>query len=316
MAGRTVIGAGLAGLSLSKHLLDRGIDARVIETRRQLGGISMIDPEAMSVVDELSREVKVETEKTAVRVGSELVAVSSDGVEGLKGCVVATGFRVLTPLELGILGDRPSGVYPYHAVLDLLMEGLLPGRHVVLYGLNRYSALLAVKLLERTRRVVIVDPSGPSGDDLESMVPDDVSVLRGRVERVRGRGRLSSVYVNGEALDVDTLVIAMFEPWNPFPEFPAAGHAAIDVYDPKVLVKASEMMADRMSCECGKTVKVIARGNLRVFPHTVCECLRRFLVIGHRGSRAVIEGKTYELREGYAVIDVTGDVERVEVFAG
>ncbi|MEN3047521.1 MAG: NAD(P)-binding protein [Candidatus Caldarchaeales archaeon] len=316
MAGRTVIGAGLAGLSLAKELLERGIDARVIETRRRLGGISATDPEAMSIVDEVSREVRVETERTAVRVRGELVAVSSDGVEGLRGCVVATGFRVLTPAELGIFGDRPSGVYPYHAVLDLLTEGLVPGRHVALYGLNRYSVLLASKLLEHVIGVVVVDPSGPSKDDPELRVPDEVTVLRGRVERIRGRGRLSSVYVNGEALGVDALVIAMFEPWNPFPEFPAVGHAAIDVYDPKVLMEASELLADRLSCGCGRTVKVSVRGNLKVFPETLCGCLRRLLVMGRRGATATIEGRRYELKEGYAVIGVPGDAELVEVVAG
>jgi NADPH-dependent 2,4-dienoyl-CoA reductase/sulfur reductase-like enzyme len=142
-----IAGAGLSGLMLARELLDKGFQVRVLELRRRVGGISVIDGDARSMLDKLS-DIPVELEKAIVRVGGRTLAVSRSGVEEVVRGITATGFRVPSPAELGILGDRPSGVFPFHVALDLATEGLSIGGRIAIYGYNRYSVLLAEKLLE------------------------------------------------------------------------------------------------------------------------------------------------------------------------
>ena len=296
-----IAGAGLSGLMLARELLDRGFQVRVLELRRRVGGISVIDEDARRILDKLS-DIPVELEKAIVRVGGRTLAVSRSSVEEVVRGVTATGFRVPSPAELGILGDRPSGVFPFHVALDLTMEGLSIGRRIAIYGYNRYSVLLAGKLLEAgAREIYIIAP-----EKTPAKTPDHIEVLEGRVRRVRGVARVESVLVGDRILEVDTLVIAMFKTWNPFPNFDVVGHAAVEVYEPQALVETSKLLAESIACESNERIEVVVEGDIQVYPRVVRRCLKRILIARPRGGRVKVNGVSVDLSTGYAVVDIGG----------
>lgn len=309
MAGITVIGGGLSGLVLARNLTNLGFNVRVVETRGRIGGISILDKEAMSIIDRIIGDVNVEKYTTAVRVGGTVKIISSNGVEDVSFGITATGFRVLTLTELNIKGDRPAGVYAYHAVLDLISENLLPGRHIVVYGLNRYSLLLAKELLNYTRRVYIVDPRATSDH-----VMGEVEVLKGKIRGVKGHARLSRIILDKGVIEADTLIISMFKPWNQFPEFEAVGHAAIEVYDPRAIVEASRLQAINIACEEHAKVGVEVRDpRVQVFPRIISRCLREIFIVKPGGGKVVINGRVYDLTGDYIIINIPKDVDIIEV---
>jgi len=296
-----IAGAGLSGLTLARELLDRGFQVRVLELRRRVGGISIIDGDARRILDKLS-DIPVELEKAIVRVGGRTLAVSRSGVEGVVRGITAIGFRVPSPAELDILGDRPSGVFPFHVALDLTVEGLSIGRRIAIYGYNRYSVLLAEKLLEAgAREIYIVAP-----EKTPIKTPDHIEVLEGRVRRVKGVARVESVLVGSSILEVDTLVTAIFKAWNPFPNFDVVGHAAVEVYEPQALVETSKLLAENMACESNERIGVVVEGDIQVFPRVVRRCLKRILIARPRGGRVKVNGVSVDLSMGYAVVDVGG----------
>jgi len=298
---KVVVGAGLSGLSLARELLDRGFQVRVLELRRRVGGISIVDSSVRGLLDKLS-DTPVELEKAVVRIGGRTLAVSRSGVEEVVDGVTATGPRVPSPAELGILGDRPSGIYPFHVALDLLVEGLRIGRRVAVYGLNRYSVLLARKLLEEgVREAYIVAPRRGLVE-----APGDIKVVEGRIRRVKGSGRLEEVLVGDTVLEVDALVIALFRTWNPFPGFEEVGHAAVEVYDPQAVVETARLLAENISCESSEALKVKVEGEVQVFPRVVRRCLKKILVARPGGGRVIVNGVSVDLGAGYAVVDLGG----------
>jgi hypothetical protein len=253
------------------------------------------------MLDKLS-DIPVELEKAIVRVGGRTLAVSRSGVEEVVRGITATGFRVPSPAELGILGDRPSGVFPFHVALDLTMEGLSIGRRIAIYGYNRYSVLLAGKLLEAGAREIYIISPGKT----PAKTPDHIEVLEGRVRRVRGVARVESVLVGDRILEVDTLVIAMFKTWNPFPNFDVVGHAAVEVYEPQALVETSKLLAESIACESNERIEVVVEGDIQVYPRVVRRCLKRILIARPRGGRVKVNGVSVDLSTGYAVVDIGG----------
>lgn len=310
MASRiVVVGGGLSGLYTAKELQSKGFDVEIIETRDIVGGISIIDPQALKMIDSLVEGLRVETEKTAVKVAGELLAISSKGVERISNAIVATGFRVKSMAELGILGDRPSGIYPFHSALDLMRASFKPGKNIVVYGLNRYSLLLIDKLLEFARRVYVVDPSIPEG----FKAPDGVEAVEGRVSYVKGAHRLSAVVVKGRMLNADTLILAMFEPWNPFPELPAVGHAALEVYSLEALMDSSKLFVENFLCE-GRVVKVYSSSpTVCVFPKGVKEGLGKVLVVKRGGGRVKVNDRVYNISGDYTILEIPKGIDEVVV---
>ncbi|MEM0366513.1 MAG: NAD(P)-binding protein [Acidilobaceae archaeon] len=292
-----IVGAGLSGLSLARELIDRGFNVRVSEMRDRVGGISVLDSEVVGLIEEISLEVNVSLQATAVKLGGSTVIVSSSGVETIDRGVVAVGFRTATPIELGIVGDRPAGVYPFHAVLDLIMSGLSPGRTIAIYGAHRYSVLLAEKLSEYSRRVYIIDPGSTT-----EIIPKNIEVIRSKVRVLKGPHRLSEIKLDKGSLEADTLIISIFKPWNPFPEFPPVGHAALETYNPGALLEASRLLAVNLSCEEQTYRRVKVEGEIQVFPKTLTPCLRELLVIKPGGGRIEVNGRVYSISGDYTIV--------------
>ena len=294
-----IVGAGLAGLSLARELLDRGFNVKVVETRDRVGGISILDPEASMLLGKLSSSVDVRLQSTAVKLGGLTFIVSGRGVEKIAEGASATGFRVATPTELGIFGDRPAGVYPFHAALDLLVAGLSPGRVIALYGANRYSFLMAGKLAEYGRKVYIIDPGSTP-----TQPPKGLEVIKGKVRKVKGPLRLSEIKLDKGILEADTLIIAVFKPWNPFPELPPVGHSTLEVYNPRALVEASRLLSVNLGCGEHAYRRVKIEGGVQAFPETLTPCLRELLVVKLGGGEVKVNGENYRIEGDYAIIKV------------
>lgn len=297
-----IIGAGLSGLSLARHLMDRGFNVRVSETRDRIGGISVLDSEVIGLIEKIGSEVDVSLQATAIRLGGSTAIVSSRGVETVSRGVVATGFRTATPIELGIVGERPSGIYPFHVALDLIISGLSPGRIIAVYGVNRYSMLMAEKLSEYGRKVYIIDPSST-----EKIIARNLEVVRGKVRVLKGPHRLSEIKLDRGVLKADTLIISIFKPWNPFPELLPVGHAVLEVYNPKALLEASRLLAVNLGCEDHTYRRVKAEGGVQVFPETLTPCLRELLVIKSGGGRIEVNGKIYSISGEYSIVRISED---------
>lgn len=295
-----IIGAGLAGLSLARELMDRGLSPRVVETRDRIGGISILDLEAIGLVEKLAQEISVSLKSTAVRIGGSTTIVSSKGVERVAWGVSATGYRVATPVELGIFGDRPAGVYPFHAALDLLIAGLSPGRVIAIYGANRYSIAMAEMLEEHSRKIYIVSPN-------PSLGPKNLEILRARIRGLKGPQRLTEIRLDRGSLEADTLIIAMFRPWNPFPELSPAGHASLEIYSPGALIEASRLLAINLACEEQRHRRPKIEGSVQVFPETITPCLREMLIAKPGGGVVRVGDKAYNIEGDYRVIRIPED---------
>lgn len=298
-----IVGAGLAGLALAKQLERRGIIAKVVETRERVGGIFIIDREARAEIERLEQEIEVELGSTALAIGGTIEIVSESGRRRPERAVAATGYRVRTPAELGILGDRPTGIYPFHAALDFLLEGLDIGREVVIYGINRHSLSLSEILVERARKVTLVGKGG-------ARAPNGVELIEGRVRAVRGQGRLREVLTETQSIKADALIIAHFAPWNQLSPLPAVGQAAELVDSPNVVAMMSELFAKNEACEGGQmAVKIIGRA--RLFPPKPKVCLEELLVFSERP--VLVNGIRYETSTGYALVRVKDEVEVISI---
>ena len=311
MGGKVVVvGAGLSGLALARELLDRGFDVEVVEHRDRVGGVSIIDPEAMRIIDKVARDIKVRLRTTALMKGGSVVASSRDRLEVIDDGFAATGYRVSTLVELGIFGCRPAGIYPFHAALDLVLNDLSPGMHVAFYGLNRYSLLLSRMLLYRSRRIVIIDPKTDRLGDI-----DGVEVIRARIRSVHGAHRLSRVETSRGTLRVDTLIISMFRPWNPLAKLQPVGHAAIETYDPADLVEMARLYAENLSCNGDRVELYIDRGlgNIRVFPRGLRSCVGRIMIYGGKGRRIRVNGRAIVLDRDIVFIDIPKHVDQLRI---
>lgn len=298
MASYTIIGAGIAGLSLALELARLGFSVRVIEHRDYAGGINSIYPGMGEFIGSAVRSVDIKYGNSAVSINDTYYEVWKNGYRELdNNAIVATGFRTMTPPELGIYGDRPAGIYPFHAVLDLLRYGLLPGRNIVIYGDNIYAALLGKSLLEKGCSVTLVLPNKL---DLGGAIKD-VRVLRGRVKYVKGLGRVERVLVNEEWVNADTLVISMFKPYNPFSRLRAVGQAVIETYDPGIVIESGRILAGELMGH----EYVLIDSDVPVFPgNRVSRDSRRVIVMLKGGGRVLINDKEYV---------ITGDAEVIEL---
>ncbi len=308
MVGYTVIGAGLAGLSLAMELHRLGAEVEVVEYRDYVGGIHVLTPEVRSIINDLLNHVTVRLNTAAVRIGNEVYTVWRGGYRRLgNNTIIATGFRVMTMPELGIYGDRPAGIYPHHAVLDILYYNLLPGKNVVIYGNNPYALSLARELVKRGAVVKIISPTGLNAEDLRGYA----DIIIGRVKYVKGRGRVEKVLVNGEWITTDTLVISMFKPFNPFPGFKAVGQAVIETYDPNIVIESSRIMARELTNESGEFLMIDS--DLPIYPgNRVSRDLRRVIILCSGGCRVMVNDKEYVINGGASIIELP-DVDRVSI---
>jgi thioredoxin reductase len=135
-----VVGAGISGLSAALQL-SKSHPTTIVDRLPIYGGLNAgYENKIAKSLDHRCRQsgVRLIYGTTALRWSSDrgLLVVGPAGIEWLPGrhLIIASGIRPSVSGELGILGDRVSGIFPGMVAHHLLETGVRLGNRVVLLG--------------------------------------------------------------------------------------------------------------------------------------------------------------------------------------
>ncbi|MDV3103250.1 NAD(P)/FAD-dependent oxidoreductase [Thermococcus waiotapuensis] len=222
-----VIGGGPAGMAAAARARELGLSVLLLEENDYLGGIlpqcihpgfgihyfreELTGPEFASRLAKRLVELGVEY-KTAARVieienysdlEKVVVFASPGGVYQVwtKAIIYAAGARERHAFEIGIAGDRVSGIYTAGEAQTLMdIYGVLPGKEIVIVGSGDVGLIMARRFaLEgaKVKAVVELMPY-PGGLARNVMILRDFNIplyLSHKVVEVRGKGRVQRVKV-------------------------------------------------------------------------------------------------------------------------
>ncbi len=219
-----VIGGGPAGLSAAAAARANGADrVLVIERDAELGGIlnqcihngfglitfkeELTGPEYAARYEELARQAGVEFKLGAmvvdVSAGRVVTCVSGErGMERLSAgaVVLAMGCRERPAGALAVPGFRPAGVYTAGTAQRLVnIEGLMPGREVVILGSGDIGLIMARRMTLEGAHVACVAELMPYSGGLKRNIVqclEDFGIpllLSHTVTRIEGEKRVEAV---------------------------------------------------------------------------------------------------------------------------
>ena len=222
-----VVGGGPAGMAAAVRAKELGLKVLLLDENDYLGGIlpqcihpgfgihyfreELTGPEFASRLAKRLVELGVEY-RTAARVleirnYSDLekfvLFTSPAGIYGVwaKALIYAAGARERHAFEIGIVGDRVSGIYTAGEAQTLMdIYGVLPGREIVIVGSGDVGLIMARRFaLEGAKvKAVIELMPYPGGLARNVMILKDFSIplyLSHKAVEVRGRGRVERVKV-------------------------------------------------------------------------------------------------------------------------
>jgi len=225
--GAVVLGGGPAGLAAASSCAEAGVAPLVIEREERLGGIlkqcihdgfglvrykeKLTGPEYALRDRARARAAGVpamlETFVSSARRtddGFSLHCVNRGGVHEVRcrSLVLATGCRERTDRQVFIHGDRPAGVYTAGLAQYMVnVQGLLPGRRVVILGSGDIGLIMARRLTLEGVEVEGVyeikpEPSGLTRNVRQCLHDFGIPLhLSATVTAVHGRGRVKGVTV-------------------------------------------------------------------------------------------------------------------------
>ncbi|WP_297438881.1 FAD-dependent oxidoreductase [Thermococcus sp.] len=222
-----VVGGGPAGMAAAVKAKELGLSVLLLDENDYLGGIlpqcihpgfglhyyreELTGPEFAARLAKRLVEVGVEY-RTAARVieiknysdrEKVVVFTSPSGAYGIwaKAVIYAAGARERHAFEIGIVGDRVSGIYTAGEAQTLMdIYGIMPGREIVIVGSGDVGLIMARRFaLEgaKVKAVVELMPY-PGGLARNVMILRDFNIplyLGHKVMEVRGRGRVERVKV-------------------------------------------------------------------------------------------------------------------------
>lgn len=222
-----VIGGGPAGMAAAVRAKELGLNVLLLDENDYLGGIlpqcihpgfglhyykeELTGPEFASRLARKLVELGVEY-KTAARVleiknysdlEKVVIFTSPSGVYQVwaKAIIYAAGARERHAFEIGIVGDRVSGIYTAGEAQTLMdIYGVLPGKEIVIVGSGDVGLIMARRFaLEgaKVKAVVELMPY-PGGLARNVMILRDFDIplyLSHKVVEVRGKGRVERVKV-------------------------------------------------------------------------------------------------------------------------
>ncbi len=247
-----VIGGGPAGMAASIKAKELGLKVLLLDERDYLGGIlpqcihpgfglhyfkeELTGPEFASRLAKRLVELGVEYRTSArvleIRNYSDLEKVviftSPSGAyqAWTRTVIYAAGARERHAFEVGIIGDRVSGIYTAGEAQTLMdIYGILPGKEVVIVGSGDVGLIMARRFaLEGAKVKAVVELMlYPGGLARNVMILRDFNIplyLGHKVVEVRGKGRVKRVKVvkvdenlreipgSEFWIDADTLVIS------------------------------------------------------------------------------------------------------------
>jgi len=136
--------------------------------------------------------------------GISVECISPEGLEVLKApCLIySTGCRERHAFEIGIVGDRPSGVFTAGTAQSLMdLYGLLPGKEIVVVGSGDVGLIMSRRFaIEGAHVKAVVEILPYSGGLTRNVVQclDDFGIpllLSHAVLEIRGRRRVESVVI-------------------------------------------------------------------------------------------------------------------------
>ena len=222
-----VIGGGPAGMAAAAKAKELGLNVLLLDENDYLGGIlpqcihpgfgihyfreELTGPEFAARLAKRLVELGVEY-RTAARVleirnysdlEKVVVFTSPSGAFQVwtKAIIYATGARERHAFEIGIVGDRVSGIYTAGEAQTLMdIYGILPGKEIVIVGSGDVGLIMARRFaLEgaKVKAVVELMPY-PGGLARNVMILRDFDIplyLGHKVVEVRGKGRVERIKV-------------------------------------------------------------------------------------------------------------------------
>lgn len=219
-----VIGGGPAGLAAAVSAKKNGIErVLILERDKELGGIlnqcihngfglhtfgeELTGPEyAQRFIDQAKAcQVEVNLHTMVLEISREKVVTAMNREEGLfeiqaKAVILAMGCRERPRGALNIPGYRPAGIYSAGTAQRLVnMEGLLPGREVVILGSGDIGLIMARRMTLEGAKVKVVAELMPYSGGLKRNIVqclDDYGIplkLSHTVVDIKGKERLEGV---------------------------------------------------------------------------------------------------------------------------
>ncbi len=240
-----VVGGGPAGMAAALKSSEFGYRVALVESSERLGGILLRSihtgfglhyfKENLTGGEFSDRLVrKIEKENIEIFLNSYLEKIengrnkkmkltTSEGIKEIEAQAVifATGAREKNRFEIGILGDRTSGIYTAgeaQAMMDLY--GILPGERILIVGSGDAGLIMARRFaLEGCEVVGVVEILPHPGWSMRNVAQclydfDIPLLLEHRVVEIRGRKRVEKALVEnlrtGERrwVECDTVIIA------------------------------------------------------------------------------------------------------------
>ena len=219
-----IIGGGPAGLAAAVSAKRNGIDSiLILERDKELGGIlnqcihngfglhtfkeELTGPEYAQRFIDQAKELEIEYRLNTIvmDISHEKVVTAMNREEGLfeiqaKAVILAMGCRERSRGALNIPGYRPAGIYSAGTAQRLVnMEGLMPGREVVILGSGDIGLIMARRMTFEGAKVKVVAELMPYSGGLKRNIVqclDDYGIplkLSHTVVDIKGKERLEGV---------------------------------------------------------------------------------------------------------------------------
>lgn len=233
-----VIGGGPAGLAAALGAYREGVrDVVILERNAELGGIlpqcihdgfgnfifgeMLTGPEyAQKYIDEVEKtDIKVKLNTMVLDIDSHKKITAVNPEDGLlhieaKAVILAMGCRERTRAQILIPGDRPSGIYTAGVAQRYInMEGLLPGKKVVILGSGDVGLIMARRFTLEGAEVegvyeILPHPGGLTRNVVQCLHDYSIPLhLSHTITNIKGKKRVEGVTV----AQVDVT-------WNPIKE--------------------------------------------------------------------------------------------------
>lgn len=219
-----IIGGGPAGLAAAVSARKNGIDRiLILERDRELGGIlnqcihngfglhtfkeELTGPEYAQRFIDQTQELKIEYKLNTMvmDVSPQKMVTAMNRQEGLfeiqaKAVILAMGCRERSRGALNIPGYRPAGIFSAGTAQRLVnMEGLMPGREVVILGSGDIGLIMARRMTLEGAKVKVVAELMPYSGGLKRNIVqclDDYGIplkLSHTVVDIKGKERVEGV---------------------------------------------------------------------------------------------------------------------------
>lgn len=278
-----IIGGGASGLSAGVSALQHGIKkVLLLERNSDLGGKLNLfihhgfgkyylgkDVTGPELSSELIREFKahggeykLDTEVLEITTNKLVTYVNpNEGVQGIKAkaIIIASGSRERFTGNINIPIHKYTGIYTIVSAHRLInLQGYLPGKEVVILGLNNWSLILAKRLIIEGAKVkAIIDKSSNKilDDKLKKSINDmNINIIENsRVIELHGNERIEGIDIENNqdksvsTINCDSLILTV----GYFPEIAFVRKANIQIDEKRNLIVNNNETSAKGIFACG-----------------------------------------------------------------